>query len=151
MSTFLFCLSVCLSACLSVRLPAYLSVCLPVCLPACLFVCLCMPCILFQQRMLLQYVSHTHLPVELCTGLGKQICLLKAGMAQAGSRTGSALHQMHEPMYCPPYVVLSDATKSDDLHAVVKTGALQLLLVCMLASLLCIICNYSTPSELYHI
>jgi len=72
-------------------------------------------------------------------------------MAQAGSRTGSALHQLHELKHCPPYIVLSDPTKSNDLHAIVKMGALQLLLVCMLASLLCIVCNYSTASELYHV
>ena len=149
MSTFLFCLSVCLPACLSDCLPICLFACLSVCLPVCLFVCVCR--VYCSSNACCCSMCHTHLPVELCTGLGKQICLLKAGMAQAGSRTGSALHQMHEPMYCPPYVVLSDATKSDDLHAVVKTGALQLLLVCMLASLLCIICNYSTPPELYHI
>ena len=45
---------------------------------------------------------------------------------------GSVLHQLHELKFCPPYIILFDPTKSYDLHAIVKLGALQLLLVCML-------------------
>ena len=101
--------------------------------------------------MLLRYVPCTPACLVVQSWLGKQICLLKAGMAQAGTRTGSALHPLHELKYRPLYINLSDPTKSNDLHAIVKMGALQLLLVCMLASLLCIVCNYSTASELYHV
>jgi len=77
------CQIVCLSACLSV----YQSV------------CLCMTSALFQQCMLLQYVPCTLACLVGQKMFGKQICLLKAGMAQPGSRMGSALHQLHELKY----------------------------------------------------
>ena len=134
MSTTPFSLPVCLPACLCVCLPVYLSVC------ACR--------VLFQQCMLLHYVSCRLACLVVQSWLGDQICLLKAGMAEAGSSTGSALHHLHEMKYCPPYLILSDATKSHDLHALVTTCTLHLLLVCMLASLLCIVCNYSTAQHL---
>ncbi len=124
---------------------------LPACLLACLPICLCMVSALFQKCMLLQYVPCTLACLVVQSWLGKQICLLEAGIAQAGSRTGSALHQLHVVKYCPPYIVLSDPTKSNDLHAIVKMGSLQSLLVCMLASWLCVVCSYSTAFEVYHV
>lgn len=94
-------------------------------------------------------MCHAHLPSS--AKLAWQTDLLVEGMPQAGSRTGSALHQLHVVKYCPPYIVLSDPTKSNDLHAIVKMGSLQSLLVCMLASLLCFVCSYSTAFEVYHV
>ncbi len=138
-------------------LPACLLACLPICLSICLPVCLSVYGVCSRNACCCT-MCHAHLPSS--AKLAWQTDLLVEGMPQAGSRTGSALHHLHELKYCPLYIVLSDPNKSHDLHTIVKLGTLQLLLVSMLASLLCrqctammlcIVCNYSTAFELDHV